>query len=397
MWEPLLSKVEVNDKVEEIAQAISSNRNSLKGVGLLNGLAGLSIFYANYGKYKDSEEYRTLAEETLSEALDLVGTEWHPQTLCSGFPGLLWAADYLKKNDLISMDMDTSSADEYAESVMMSMAESGNNDFLHGSLGIFYYLVSKDNLNEEIIEKYLKVLTDKRIQYDDGSSIWDSLIINGPSRVVGKNFSLSHGVASLMVILSKLYQKNGDPRLAEIVVSLRKFIEKYKREDSENLALYPAYVVDARPLTYNSRLGWCYGDLCIALAYLNSGIYLNDQEFIKASYDIFRHAALRTDLEVNHVNDAGICHGAAGLGHIFSRAYNYFKDESFKEVSLYWFKETFKLGNHPNSETAGFLNHTVDGWTNEINFLVGISGIGTVLLSATSDTEPTWDSVLLIS
>lgn len=398
MWEPLLSGVEVNEKLEEIAQSVTANKDKLKAGGLLNGLAGLSVFYAHYARYTGSEEYRQLAEQTLSEALDLVTTEWHPQTFCSGFPGLLWTADYLKNNDLISTDLDTSSADEYAESIMLKMIADGNNDFLHGSLGVFYYLVSKENPNEKVIGEYLKILLEKRIRYDDGSSIWDSVIINGESRVVGKNFSLSHGVASLMVILSKLYQKQGDPKIAEIVVSLRKFIEKYKKEDAANLALYPSYVVDdGRPLNYNSRLGWCYGDLCVALAYLNSGICLNDQEFIKASYEIFRHAALRTDLEANHVNDAGICHGAAGLAHIFNRAYNYFKDEDFKKTALYWYKETLNLGNHPESETAGYLNHTVDGWTSEVSFLVGISGIGTALISASSDDEPNWDSILLIS
>jgi|688.fasta_scaffold258630_2 hypothetical protein len=37
------------------------------------------------------------------------------------------------------------------------------------------------------------------------------------------------------------------------------------------------------------------------------------------------------------------------------------------------------------------------GWKNELNFLEGISGVGLTLISALRETEPNWDSFILIN
>ncbi|SRR6266536_3468501 len=47
--------------------------------------------------------------------------------------------------------------------------------------------------------------------------------------------------------------------------------------------------------------------------------------------------------EIAGVKDAGLCHGAAGLGHIFNRLFQATGEEVFREAARYWFERTLEM------------------------------------------------------
>ena len=146
-------------------------------------------------------------------------------------------------------------------------------------------------------------------------------------------------------------------------------------------------------------MAWCYGDLGISMSIWNASQTIKNKEWENKALEILRYSIKRTDLEKNSVIDAGLCHGAAGIAHIFNRMYINTKNTEFKNAADYWYVETLKMANHENSLSGFKAWHTekYGGWQEEFGFLEGIAGIGLALMSAISDTDPTWDEILLIS
>lgn len=109
------------------------------------------------------------------------------------------------------------------------------------------------------------------------------------------------------------------------------------------------------------------------------------------------HASQRKDFEKNGIVDAGICHGTAGIAHIFNRFFFETKMPIFKDTANYWIKETLKMATHDDG-LAGYKSfYSEKEWVKEYGLLEGVAGIGLALLSHISDEEPTWDRCLLLS
>jgi hypothetical protein len=97
--------------------------------------------------------------------------------------------------------------------------------------------------------------------------------------------------------------------------------------------------------------------------------------------------------------DAGICHGAAGNGHLFNRLYQATGEPVFRDAALSWFDRA--LGFREEGQGVGGYRMWVPGaegelgWRSDPGFLTGSAGVGLCLLAAASPVEPEWDRVLL--
>ena len=99
--------------------------------------------------------------------------------------------------------------------------------------------------------------------------------------------------------------------------------------------------------------------------------------------------------------DAGLCHGAAGLAHLFNRMHQATGDLQLADAARDWFRRTLAM-RHPGRGIGGFESWRPDKarsgtWTPDPDFLTGSVGIALALLAATAQVEPTWDAVLLAS
>jgi hypothetical protein len=120
----------------------------------------------------------------------------------------------------------------------------------------------------------------------------------------------------------------------------------------------------------------------------------------RAALSVARRAAERPSDEAE-IFDAGLCHGAAGLGHLFNRLYQATGDSRLREASQFWFQRTLEL-RRPEGSIAGFAawGPGPDGslnWTDDPGFLTGAAGIALALLAAATAVEPAWDRALLVS
>jgi hypothetical protein len=148
-----------------------------------------------------------------------------------------------------------------------------------------------------------------------------------------------------------------------------------------------------------ARLAWCYGDPGIAVALLVAARGSGESSWERMAIDIARPAAERAP-ETSRVVDAGLCHGAAGLGHLFNRMYQSTGEALFKKAAMFWLERALEM-RRPEGGVGGFFAHRiVDGkaeWFSDPGLLNGAAGIALALLSAITPVEPAWDRMFLVS
>jgi hypothetical protein len=126
----------------------------------------------------------------------------------------------------------------------------------------------------------------------------------------------------------------------------------------------------------------------------------NREDWCDTAQDLALAAAGRPPA-MSGVVDAGLCHGAAGLAHVFNRLFQASGEERLAAAARQWFRHVLEMPAHPDG-IAGFAawTHTdASGWHwhPDRGFLTGAAGIGLALMAAVGAQEPAWDRVLLLS
>lgn len=404
-----LVRKKLHVKLEEIDEIISNTYKNEEEIGVLIGLSGLSMFKFYYSKYLDNNDSAKLGLEILVNCIERINDGYNHTTYCSGIAGFGWTLDHLKREGFIDFDNDKllTQLDEFLESVMISNMQDGYYDFLHGALGHAYYFLARykttklTRLKEKykfILLKFIDLLSDKGVKDEEGKYKWISkLDINSNEK--GYNLSLSHGISSIVGILTKLNQYDDFRMKTEkILVGSIKYILNTKEEGFESFSCFPSWVSKNPENKGPRRLAWCYGDLGIAIRLWYASIILKDYELKNISVKILNHASKRTASKNSMVIDASICHGSYGNAQIFYRAYQETNLLNFKKTKDFWIQDGLEKAIHKNG-FAGYKQWSgvEKKWTSETSLLEGVSGIGLVILDYLSDYDSKWDESLMIS
>jgi hypothetical protein len=148
------------------------------------------------------------------------------------------------------------------------------------------------------------------------------------------------------------------------------------------------------------RCAWCYGDPGVASALLLAARGAGEPDWEREAVDLAIHAA-RRPVEDSGVVDPSLCHGAAGLGHIFNRIGQATGNGELRTAATFWFEKTLQL-RRPGTGLAGFTTalKNLDGsqtFETDPTFLSGAAGVAMALAAASTSAEPAWDRTLLLS
>jgi hypothetical protein len=128
-----------------------------------------------------------------------------------------------------------------------------------------------------------------------------------------------------------------------------------------------------------TRSGWCYGDEGIAAVGWQAASALEDAEWRARWLSILRDCAKRSAA----ADEAGLCHGTAGLAHLYHRVFQATAEPVFADAALRW------------------LDATLDACERqlpaELGLLTGAAGIALALSAFVGAGEPAWDRVLMLS
>ena len=332
---------------------------------------------------------------------DINNKSYSFHTHASGLAGIGTALEILVKEDLIDANTEEilGGLDEYLYQLMIAELKKENYDFLHGASGLALYFYKRETCVNRV--KYLSDFVEEldKIAHKDENGIRWLSELNREENIKGYNLSLSHGIASIIVFLSKLNKAEiANEQVSWLLRGAVKYLLNQQLDTSVFKSNFPPVVSSSEALTH-SRLAWCYGDLGIGIALWQAGENTNNDIWKNKAIEILLHSTGRRDLKENAVIDAGLCHGTAGIAHIYNRMYNYTGRKEFKSVASYWYKETLSMAKFEDGLVGykTWRSEKFGGWQNETSFLEGIAGIGLSFISAISDIEPAWDESLLLS
>lgn len=213
------------------------------------------------------------------------------------------------------------------------------------------------------------------------------------------NLGVAHGLPAVVVVLARAIAAGVRPgELRPLLEGAVGFLLAQRGEEG-----FPSWVPRGRPPQRAARLAWCYGDPGIAGALLTAGETLGRADWTATAIGVAVTAAAR-DLELAGIRDGGICHGAAGLAHMFNRLWQASGREELAAAARFWFAEAlaqrrteggiggFQAWSVPRGAPAGPL-----GWVDDPGLLTGSAGIGLCLLAAVTGHEPAWDRALALS
>jgi hypothetical protein len=219
------------------------------------------------------------------------------------------------------------------------------------------------------------------------------------------NLGLAHGVPGVIALLGQVCTIS-DKRLRGTRQKARALLDGavawlLAQEPADRSQSF-AHIVAKGVAPKSSRLAWCYGDLGIAVALLQAARGARDASWEREALRIARRCAERPT-EKSGVVDCGLCHGAAGVGHLFNRLYLATGDETFKDAARFWFGRTLDM-RRPKASIAGFPAREFDPdrpdqirWVAQPGILTGAAGVALALLAAVTNIDPAWDRMLLVS
>lgn len=401
-WIPVIQPGDFKNTLLKIERILKQQKSKfINNPGLMGGQIGVAIFFFYYAKLMDKQEPYDYGMELLSSVFDRINKGFHFHTHASGLAGIGSSIELLVENDFLEADTNEllGELDDYLNDRMIQEIKNGHYDFLHGAVGIgFYFLKRKLNVNSR---KYLTDLVhelDKISITDEQGIRWVSTISREKNTKVN-NLSLSHGLASIIAFLGKLNNEDiAKEKVNELLNGSVKYLLNQQLDITKYSSNLPSWVCETEPSVY-SRLAWCYGDLGIGNALWLAGNNANNEKWKEEAIEILLHTTTRREDKNTGVVDAGLCHGTAGIAHIYNRMYNYTAINEFKNSSAYWLTQTLAMAKYKDTLSGYKVFRTAEygGPYEDFGFLEGIAGIGLALISAISDVEPAWDECLLLS
>lgn len=212
------------------------------------------------------------------------------------------------------------------------------------------------------------------------------------------NLGAAHGLPGVLYLLAEAAERGADQRAEQMLAGAMAWFLKQRRPPGA-LSWFGPWVAAEEPS--DTRLAWCYGDLGIAAVLLRISRRAGRAEWRTFAEGLLENC-LAWPMELAGVNDAPLCHGAAGVAHIFNRIYQDEGDRRCRDVAAEWFERALGM-RRPGQGVGGFSVFTAPDpsgpvvWKSSPAFLDGSLGIALALLAGLTPVEPQWDRLMLLS
>jgi hypothetical protein len=353
----------------------------------LAGWSGAALFFAYYGLATDDQDALEFAARLVEEALEAALGVASLARLFDGLTGVAWTLAHVDGWLLDASDNDPNLAIEAALLEAVSTVPwSGEYDLLAGLVGVGVYAVER--LPRPLAGELLTSVVDRLAELseqDPTHPLWWSPAGSLPAQLRRTfpggawNLGLAHGLPGVIGLLAKSHAAgvvSAGPLLDRSVEWL--FDQRLPANAGSVLpALCAPYLAPRR-----SPLAWCYGDPGASIALFVAARHAGPTDWETAALSVAEAAAARS-LTDNSVEERSICHGSAGLAHIFNRLYQATENASMRRATEAWLLTTMDA-------CQPYVPPDPD-------LLMGSPGIGLVLLAAATTVEPRWDRVLLMS
>jgi lantibiotic modifying enzyme len=385
---------------------------------LASGAAGLALFWAYLAEATQCHADAERAAACLDAAIDTVANYPTSESLYGGYTGIAFAVEHLNHRffgderdgdaDAIEQGDDECGINETIDyavyQVLQKASELDNFDLISGSVGHGVYGLERLPHPSALtcLKAVVEQLQRRAVQSSPGLKTWYTPPELLPpwqrefAPIGYYNLGLAHGVPGVIALLGHIVAADTVPEARPLLEEAVDWLLRQKLPSSADSTFSTCIIEGREP--YPSRSAWCYGDPGVAIALLTAARGAQNAMWECQAIDMAKKCTRRAPQHTG-VQDAALCHGAAGLGHIFNRFYQATHDIEFADAARFWLQRALDM--HQRDRGFGGFGVNVferDGQEQSVDnagFLMGASGIGLALLAAIGSTEPTWDRVLL--
>ena len=406
-WRPILEEelaAEAQARIAQIGTALDLSEDAepfrYTDPTLAEGHAGIALFVANVEREKNVPSIarrQGVAASVLSRALQDIDDRWRTPYLYSGVVGLAWALSYISNEFDSTLGLSLQELDDQLIELCAASDSALEPDLIYGFNGIGVYA----------LERWPSKFTSDCIP----------LLIERLANASWSDLGLAHGAAGVIAFLSAAARLDSGWR-KHIRPVVKQHVDRLLQQRlpaNETTCAFPSEIGGGP-----TRLGWCLGDTSIAVALLAAASGIRQPGLVQSGDGVGCGRGERPR-GFSGVIDAGLCHGAAGLGHVFNRLFQATGEKRLALAAREWFSVALNMPARPAAPIllpqsklfgktmempadgiAGFSAWTYSEalgwhWIADRGFLTGAAGIGLALMAAIGRHEPTWDRVLLLS
>jgi lantibiotic modifying enzyme len=415
-WQPLLQDA-LKDRALESVQAIVDDLACWRLVpagdpSLASGTAGLALLYGYLAQTQGAPDHAATAVRLLQQATAAVADKPTAASLYGGLAGVGWALAHLRGR-LPGLDAEDDLAD-MDEVLLDHLGQSpwrDDYDLISGLVGFGVYALERlpGPLAAACLGRVLDRLAETAEHSLEGCTWRTSpALIHPEDRGMFPrgyyNLGLAHGVPGVIALLGRACAAisppipRGSGEGGETARALQEGAVQWllARQGTGGFA---AWLEPEKGADRPAPLGWCYGDPGVAAALLGAARCVGEPDWEREAGATARRAARRPFAETGVV-DAGLCHGAAGLGHLFNRLFQATGEPGLAEAARFWFDRALAL-RRPGQGIGGYSawapgDNGAWTWVADPGLLTGAAGIALALLAATTSLEPCWDRMMLV-
>jgi class I lanthipeptide synthase len=418
-WQPLLSGADA-DLAHEVVLAIARDLaerppSDHPGIG---GFAGLAVFYAYV--FRALKEARSGELAADYHALAVAGAEQArlSPALYGGYSGIGWTDEHLTGFLFDCEDQEEVTAvDGALHAVLAPRPGARVYDLIAGLVGFGVYALERHRRHPSsefaprAVSAILSRLTEAAEETPRGLT-WHTppeLIFepNTKQRFPNGyyNVGVAHGVPGVIALLALMVRARieSDRAAALLKPAVHWLLAQQMGPDSNST--FPSWLTPNEPVA--SRAAWCYGDPGVSASLFLAGDACGEEAWRQKALEVATRS-LNLPYQRTGIEDAGICHGAAGLAQIAQRLYWESSSPEMASAATLWLRRTLALY-RPGQGIGGYRawnprrdqdGRYVEGqreWQSDASFLTGSVGIGLTLLAGITDVAPDWDRLLFLS
>lgn len=376
----------------------------LANVALGGGRAGIALLFGYLARlYPEESAYAAAARELIVQAASAAQSAVMGPTLYSGFAGIGFALCKLNEWGVVPCDPSTFEAIDEALLLYLDREQWRLQiDLIAGIGGLAVYCLERLPSPTaarclELIVRHFEAAAEETAQgitwFTPPEVLPAEALRLTPHGYYNQGFA--HGAPGFLTVLARIAAAGVDAGRAARLVERGVPQLLSTRLENGNFPYMTGPGVSVRP----ARLAWCYGAPAIATAVNHAGMLLDRADWREEAVRIAEWAC-DVPADQSGVEDAGLCHGAAGLAHMFNRLYQSTGHQRLADAARRWVSSA--LAYRREGEGVGgyrAYNPEPDGdrYLNEPGLILGSAGVAAMLAAATSDVDPDWDRMFLTS
>ena len=418
-WQPLLQGA-LEERARYTIQSILDDLSLVEGESagdpsLASGLAGRAILHGYLARAEHGTGHAEVAARCLQRASAAITDKPMEASLYGGLTGVGWALSHLQSR-LPGLDgeEDCGEIDEVLLHHLEQSPWRDDYDLISGLVGFGVYALERMAPGANAarlaaaacLERVVERLAETAEQQGEGVTWWTNpawLPVEAREKTPRGyyNLGLAHGVPGVIALLGLACAaaSRGASAPGASLDQARPLLEGAVNWliSQQQSAGFPHWV-QPEAADGPARLAWCYGDPGVAAALLGTAWLVAEPAWEREALAIARRAARRPPDQAG-VRDAGLCHGAAGLGHLFNRMFQATGEPGLADAARFWFEQTLQMA-RPGQGIGGYQAWQLGDdsepiWVTDSGLLTGSVGIALALLAATTVIEPAWDRMLL--